>query len=58
MAKKRRSYPKSPNLKYKFDSKDNSILKIKWKSPNDKKENILDFRMDKEDYTIKIKDNH
>ena len=29
MAKKRRSYPKSPNLKYKFDSKDNSILKIK-----------------------------
>lgn len=58
MAKKRRSYPKSANLKYKFDTKDNSILKIKWVSPNDKKENTLDVRSDKENYTIKIKDNH
>lgn len=58
MAKKRRSYPKSANTKYKFDSKDNSILKIKWKSPNDEKENTIDFRSDKEKYTIKIEDNH
>lgn len=58
MAKKRRSYPKSANIKYKFDAKDNSLLKIKWNSPNDKKENTLDIRSDKEKYTIKIKDNH
>ena len=58
MAKKRRSYPKSANTKYKFDSKDGSIIKIQWNSPNDKKENTLDIRSDKEKYTIKIKDNH
>ena len=56
--KKRRSYPKSANTKYKFDIKDNSIIKIKWTSPNDKKENTLNIRSDKEDYTIKIKDSH
>lgn len=56
--KKRKSYPKSANTKYKFDIKDNSIIKIKWTSPNDKKENTLDIRSDKEDYTIKIKDSH
>lgn len=29
MAKKRRSYPKSANMKYKFDAKDNSIFEDK-----------------------------
>ena len=59
MAKKRRSYPKSPNTKTKLDLKDNSILKIRWKSPNDKKENTLNINVDfKDANTIKIKDNH
>lgn len=59
MAKKRRSYPKSANKwKIKFDPTDTSIFKIKWESPNDKKENTLDIKSDKENYTIKIKDNH
>ena len=57
MAKKRRSYPKSANTKYKFDLKDNSLIKVKWTSPTDKKENTLDIRFDKNN-SIKIKDNH
>ena len=57
MAKKRRSYPKSANKKYKFDLNDNSLIKIKWTSPTDNKENILDIRLDKNN-SIKIKDNH
>ena len=57
--KKRRSYPKSANKwKIKFDPRDTSILKIKWNSPNDGKPNTVDIRADKENYTIKIKDNH
>ena len=57
MAKKRRSYPKSAN-KWKFDAKDKSIIKIQWNSPIDKKENTIDIKTEKENYTIKIKDNH
>lgn len=56
--KKRRSYPKSANIKYKFDAKDKSIVKIQCNSPNDGKENTIDIRSEKEKYTIKIKDNH
>ena len=55
MGKKRKSYPRSPNIKIKLD---NSIFKVKWKSLNDQKENTVDIRADKENYTLKIKDNH
>lgn len=58
MGKKRKSYPRSPNIKIKLDMTDNSIFKVKWKSPNDQKENTVDIRADKENYTLKIKDNH
>ena len=30
---------------YKFDPSDNSIVKIAWNSPNDKKQNIVNFLM-------------
>lgn len=44
MAKKRRSYPKSPNIKYKIDAKDKTIFEdnvspnVKFKIINDKNE--------------------
>lgn len=42
-----------------MDFKDDSILKVKWNSPNDKKENVLNFGIDMKDNNfIKIKDNH
>ena len=47
MGKKRKSYPRSPNIKIKLDMTDNSIFKVKWKSPNDQKENTVDIRADK-----------
>lgn len=59
MGKKRRSYPKSANVHYKFDITDNFIVKVKWKSPIDKKDNTLNINADiKEVNFIKIKDNH
>ena len=36
----------------------NSIVKIAWNSPNDGKGNLVNFLMDLEPYTIRIKDNH
>lgn len=48
----------NPRIDYKFDPTDNSIMKIAWNSPNDKKQNIVNFLMDWEPYTIRIKDNH
>lgn len=49
----------SKKVKYKLDFKDDSIMKVKWKSPNDGKENVLDIGIDLKDNSfIKIKDNH
>ena len=46
-------------IKYKFDRKDNSILKIKWKSPNDKKGNTFDVNVNPKKFnTIEIQDEH
>lgn len=46
-------------VRVKLDFKDDSIMKIKWKSPNDNKQNTVDFNVDfsKDDF-IKMKDNH
>lgn len=42
-----------------FNSKDKSVLKLRWFSPNDKKENVIDFKNDfSNDNFIEIKDNH
>ena len=46
------------NINYTFNPKDNSIMKIAWKSPGDGKENMINFLLDWEPYTIKVKDNH
>lgn len=45
-------------IKIKFDPKDTSIFKVDWKSPNDKKQNTLDFNLNPRGETIKIEDNH
>lgn len=46
-------------VKFKFDPKDSSIMKVKWNSPNDKKGNILDINADPKKFnTINIEDNH
>ena len=46
-------------VKVKFDPKDNSIIKVKWNSPIDKKGNVLNINADPKKFnTIKIKDNH
>ena len=33
-------------FKFLLDWDDNSIVKLKWKSPNDKKSNLFDFLVD------------
>jgi hypothetical protein len=54
-----KSKSKKVKIKYNFDINNNSVLKLKWKSPNDKKMNIIDFTTDPEmGDTIHIKDNH
>lgn len=61
MAKKRRSYPQSPNNrnKYTIDFYNNSIVNVKWESPNDKNENVLDININLKDKDmVKVKDNH
>ena len=46
-------------VNYKFDPSDSSIMKISWNSPNDGKNNLVNFLLDWEQpYDIKIKDNH
>ena len=45
-------------INYKFDPSDSSIMKISWNSPNDGKNNLVNFLLSTEPYTIKIKDNH
>lgn len=46
-------------IKYKLDWNDDSILKVRWKSPNDKKSNLFNLivNMNDDDF-LKIKDNH
>lgn len=47
------------NVNYRFAPlNDTSIMKIAWNSPNDNKSNLINFLMDLEPYTIRIKDNH
>lgn len=42
-----------------FNPLDNSIMKITWKSPNDKKENLVNMLLNPLDFsTMRIKDNH
>lgn len=50
--------PENTNVNYSFNPHDNSIMKISWNSPNDGKSNLINFLMDWEPYTIRIKDNH
>lgn len=50
---------KKVNVRYKFDTNDDSVLKFKWRSPNDRKMNELNFVNDENGgNTINIKDNH
>jgi hypothetical protein len=54
-----KSSSKKVKIRYNFDINNDSILKLKWQSPNDKKMNVIDFTTDPEKgNTIKIKDNH
>lgn len=54
-----KSSSKKVKVRYKFDTKDNSVLKLKWQSPNDRKMNELNFVNDENGgNTINIKDNH
>ena len=54
-----KSSSKKVKIRYNFDINNDSILKLKWQSPNDKKMNVIDFTADPEKgNTIKIKDNH
>ena len=54
-----KSSNKKVKIRYKFDTKDNSIFKFKWQSPNDKKMNEINFVDEPNNgNTIKIKDNH
>lgn len=50
---------KKTRIKFKFDIKDKSFLKFKWKSPKDQKENEFNLNFDPKTLdTIQIKDNH
>lgn len=50
---------KKVNVRYKFDTNDDSVLKFKWRLPNDRKMNELNFVNDENGgNTINIKDNH
>lgn len=50
---------KKVKVRYKFDTNDDSVLKFKWRSPNDRKMNELNFVNDGNGgNTINIKDNH
>lgn len=49
----------SRKVKFKFDAKDSSIMKVKWNSPNDKKGNELNMNVNPKKFnTIEIEDNH
>lgn len=50
--------PENTNVNYFLNPHDNSIMKISWNSPNDGKNNMINFLMDTEPYLIRIKDNH
>jgi len=56
MARKKNT---SKNTRYKFDLKDNSIVDVKWNSPNDKKYNNVRITADFRDFNfVTIRDNH
>ena len=50
---------KSKKVNFSFNPKNFDILNIKWKSPNDGKENEFNINVDPRKFnTIEIKDNH
>lgn len=50
--------PNDTNINYSFKPLDNSIMKVSWNSPNDRKPNLFNLLMSNEPYFIRIKDNH
>ena len=50
--------PEGTQVNYTFNPSDNSIVKLSWTSPNDKRQNLINMLLSAEPYTIRVKDNH